>query len=122
MPFKFNFKFKDAKAGAAITVQITPQAESNAVTEVLEDGTVCVRLTAPPLESALQEALAAFLCQILNLKSNQVEIVAGTPLNKLVSLIGVTPSQVDEVMRRLAAETANSERATSRTKGRKGRG
>lgn len=117
MPFKFNFKFKDAKGGAAITVRIEPQAETSAVTDVLDDGTICIRLAVPPVESVIQEALVEFLCQTLKLKPAQVDIVAGTPLNKLVSLIGIAPAVVDETMRRLAEETASA--AEERRSGKK---
>ncbi|MBP7693234.1 MAG: DUF167 domain-containing protein [Anaerolineales bacterium] len=88
--------FKDARTGAAITVKVTPKAKKTGVAGVLEDGTLKIQVTAPAEDGKANAALVAFLAETLGLKPSQVEIVAGlSSERKLISLIGVTPADVD---------------------------
>lgn len=94
--------FKDARTGAAITVKTTAGGPRNRVLEVLEDGTLHIQLAAPAEAGALNAALVEFLAGALGLPAGQVEIVAGLSADrKLISLLGVTPAEVDA---RLTAE------------------
>ena len=88
--------FKDARTGAAITVKVTPKAKKTGVAGALEDGTLKIQVTAPAEDGKANAALVAFLAETLGLKPSQVEIVAGlSSERKLISLIGVTPADVD---------------------------
>ena len=88
--------FKDARTGAAITVKVTPKAKRTAVAGVMDDGTVKIQVTAPAEEGKANAALVEFLAKTLGVKTSQVEIVAGlSSERKLVSLVGVSPADVD---------------------------
>lgn len=92
--------FKDARTGAAITVKVTPRAKKTEVQGVMEDGTVRIRVAAAPEEGAANRALIEFLADRLEIKPNQVEIVAGlSSERKLISLIGVSPAQVEAALK-----------------------
>jgi uncharacterized protein len=98
--------FKDAKSGTAITVKIIPRAKRNEVAGVMEDGSVRIRITAPPVEGAANQALVEFLSELLNIHKNQIEIVAGlTSERKLISLVGIAPQTVEGVLRQAAHST-----------------
>ncbi len=88
--------FKDAKTGAAITVKVTPRARKTDVAGIMDDGTLKVHVAAPPEEGKANAALMNFLSERLGITTNQIEIVAGlSSERKLISLIGVSPADVD---------------------------
>ena len=101
--------FKDARMGAAISVKVIPRAKKNEIAGVMEDGSVRIRLTAPPVEGAANQALVEFLSQLLHIHKNQIEIVAGlSSERKLISLLGISPHSVDSILRQ-AAQTHSGE-------------
>lgn len=91
-----EFKITDAKKGSAFTVHVIPRARKNEIAGRLGDA-IKVRLTAPPVEGKANEALIAFLAEQLDVQKSQVEIVAGkTSRNKMVSVIGLSPIEVEK--------------------------
>ena len=95
-------QFSDARRGAAITVKVTPRAKKTAVAGVMDDGTIKIKIAAPPVDGAANKALIEFLAQALGLPRSQVDIVAGeSSERKLVSLVGISPETVDSVLRGL---------------------
>jgi uncharacterized protein YggU (UPF0235/DUF167 family) len=92
---KRRFRLHDGKSGAAITVRVTPRASRDELSEVLDDGTLKVRLTAPAGDQDLDRALIVFLSGLFGVKPAQLEIVAGTGgVDKLVTITGLDASQV----------------------------
>ncbi len=91
-----EFKITDAKKGSAFTVHVVPRARKNEIAGRMGDA-IKVRLTAPPVEGKANEALIAFLAEQLGVQKSQVEIVAGkTSRNKMVSVVGLSPVEVEE--------------------------
>jgi uncharacterized protein (TIGR00251 family) len=85
-----TFHFHDGKRGVALAVRVTPRARRNEVSAILEDGTVKIRLTAPPVEGKANAALVRFLADILEIPESKVEIVAGqSGRDKLITLMDV---------------------------------
>lgn len=94
-----RFKLHDGKRGAALTVRVTPRARRTEVAEILDDGTLRVRVTAPPVEGKANAALVRFLAEVLEIRSARIEIVAGERgLDKIISITDLT---AQEVQRRL---------------------
>ncbi len=92
-----EFNLHDGKTGAAITVRITPRSSRNEISEILDDGTVKVRLTSQPAEVLLNQALIQFLAQVLEVKPGQLEIVAGNAgHDKLVTITDMDKTEVQE--------------------------
>lgn len=80
----------DGKGGAALAVHVIPRATRNEIVEILNDGTVKIRLKSPPDETKLNENLIQFLSEILDVSAANVEIVAGeSKRRKLVSILGL---------------------------------
>jgi len=95
------FKLHNGERGAALTVRVTPRARRTEVAGILEDGTLRVRVTAPPVEGKANAALVDFLAEVLDVRKSRIEIVAGEKgLDKIISISGM-PAQ--EVQRRLQA-------------------
>jgi uncharacterized protein len=83
-----SFHLHDGKKGAALAVRVTPRARKNEIIEVLNDGTVKIHLTAPPVEGKANEALLKFLAGVLDVPISRLDIVAGaTGRDKLISVI-----------------------------------
>lgn len=84
--------------GALLYLRIQPRASKNEIV-TMEDGSVKVRLTAPPVDGAANEALVAFLADTLGIAKSQVEIISGhTSREKVVRITGVSD---EEIMRLL---------------------
>jgi len=94
-----KFKLHGGKGGSALTVRVTPRARRTEVAEILEDGTIRIRVTAPPVEGRANAALIQFLADALGIRKSRIEIVAGEKgLDKIVS---ITDLSAPEVQRRL---------------------
>lgn len=92
-----KFRLHDGKHGAALTVRVTPRARRNELGGVLEDGTLRVRITAPPTEGKANQALVAFLAEVLDVRKNRIEIVAGQKgLDKILSILEMTSQEVEK--------------------------
>lgn len=100
--------------GGAVTlrVRVTPRASRDGLGGIRE-GALLVRLTAPPVEGAANQALARFLGKALGVAPSSVSVAAGqASRNKLVSvtgvgagevrvrLLGALPAEAAEVVRR----------------------
>jgi len=87
--------------GSALAVRVTPRASSNEIAEVLDDGTVRVRLAAPPTDDEANEALLEFLSEILGVAKSRLDIVAGNiGRDKLISIVDM---DVDTAHQRIVA-------------------
>lgn len=89
--------FSDSRMGSAITVRVTPHARKNEITGILDDGTIKIRLTAPPVDEQANELLIKFLAEILGTAPSNIEIIAGqSSHNKLITILDINTSQVQE--------------------------
>jgi uncharacterized protein len=80
--------------GVLLSVKVQPRASANEIGEALGDE-LRIRVTAPPVEAAANEALLKILAQQLHCPRNRVDIVRGhTSRHKVVKLYGLTPEAV----------------------------
>jgi uncharacterized protein (TIGR00251 family) len=94
---KREFKLHNGKKGAALAIRVTPRAGKNQVAEILSDGTVKIRLTAPPIEGKANEALIKFLAEVLDIPASNIEIIAGGGgRDKLVSILDLDAQTVHQ--------------------------
>jgi uncharacterized protein (TIGR00251 family) len=83
-------------AGLTLRVRVQPRASRDALSGE-RDGALVVRLTAPPVEGAANEALARLLGKALGVAPSAVRVVSGaTARNKLVSVAGVDAATARE--------------------------
>lgn len=89
---------KSAQVAAVISVRIQPRASKNGISR-MEDGSLKIRLTAPPVDGAANEALAKFLSDVLGVSTSQVEIVSGhTGRQKIIRVSGISQESADELL------------------------
>lgn len=84
--------------GALLSVTVVPRA-SRTVMERLPDGTLRVRLAAPPVDGAANTALLRYLADALNLPRSRLTISSGaTSRRKRIAIEGVSDTElVDRV-------------------------
>ncbi len=96
-----KFKLHDGKSGAALTVRVTPRARKTEVAEIMDDGTLRIRVTAPPVEGKANAALIDFLAEALHIRKNRIEIVAGDKgLDKIISITEMSAGEVQKRLQR----------------------
>lgn len=96
-----KFELHDGKKGSALAVRVTPRASRNEIVELLDDGTIKVRIAAPPSDNEANAALIDFLSEILGVPKSRLEIVAGASGRD--KLISVTDMDVETVHQRILA-------------------
>lgn len=95
-----KFVFGQGAGGAALPVKVVPRASKNEIVGIGTDGALKIRVTAPPVEGAANEAVIALLADALDLPKSNIDIVAGfSSTTKLVSIIGVEPATIDQRFR-----------------------
>lgn len=92
-----KFRLHDGETGTALAVRVIPRARKNEMAGVLKDGTIKIRLTSPPIEDRANQALIAFLADLLDLPRARIQIVAGHKgRNKLVAVLGADANAVEK--------------------------
>ena len=83
-----KFNLHDGRKGSALAVRVTPRASRNEIVELLEDGTIKVRIASAPSDNEANEALIVFLSEVLGVPRSRLDIVAGiTGRDKLISVV-----------------------------------
>ncbi len=83
--------------GAALAVRVIPRSRKNQIAEIMSDGTIKIRLTAPPVEGKANQALVEFLSEVLDVPRAKIDIVAGAnSREKLISILDLDAATVQE--------------------------
>lgn len=83
-----KFKLHDGKKGSALAIRVTPRASRNEIVDLLDDGTIKVRIAAPPVDGEANETLIEFLAEILGVPKSRLDIVAGVSgRDKLIAVL-----------------------------------
>jgi len=80
--------------GVRFTVRVQPRA-SRSVVDGVREGVLRIRLTSPPVDGAANEALVAFLAELLDVAKRSVHIVAGA--SSRTKVIEVDAMDTDQV-------------------------
>jgi uncharacterized protein (TIGR00251 family) len=92
-----KFEITSAKRGAAFTVRVVTRAARTEIAGVQEDGTLKIRLTAPPTNGESNVQLIQFLSSRLGVPEKAIEIVAGRDSrDKMLSVEGLTTAELEE--------------------------
>ena len=78
-----------------LAVRVLPRSSRNSIE--WEQETLKVRLTAPPVDGAANEALIALLAERLDLPKRSISIVSGaTGRQKIVEIVGMAEEEVEK--------------------------
>jgi uncharacterized protein len=99
-----KFHLHNGKTGSAVAVRVSPRSRRNEIAEILNDGTVRIRLTASGDEMKINQALVDYLAEILAVPRDRVEIVAGVSgKDKLISILDLDTAEVQSrILRKLS--------------------
>jgi uncharacterized protein len=82
--------------GVQVSVKLQPRASANEIGEALGNE-LRIKVTAPPVDAAANEALVRLLAEHFDCPRNRVELVRGhTSRHKIVKLYGLTAETVLE--------------------------
>ena len=82
--------------GVLLSVKLQPRASLNEIGEPLGNE-LRIKVTAPPVDAAANDALVRLLAERLDCARNQVELVRGhTSRHKVVKIYGVSQREVAE--------------------------
>lgn len=82
------FSVRDTAQGAQFALRVQPRASRTQVAGILGDA-VKLAITAPPVDGKANEAVIAFLSDLLRVPKSSITIVSGeTGRNKLIAVRG----------------------------------
>ena len=85
---------------ATINVRITTRMANDEIHAILEDGTIKIRLTAPPVDGKANRALIKYLSSILQLPPSSLQILSGhISRDKRLLIHGLTQNAVEEKLK-----------------------
>ena len=80
--------------GVLLSVKLQPRASANEIGDALGNE-LRIKVTAPPVDAAANEALVKLLAQHLDCPRNRIELVRGhTSRHKTIKLYGLAPEDV----------------------------
>ena len=86
--------------GVLLSLKLQPRASANEIGEAMGNE-LRIKVTAPPVDSAANEALVGLLAEKLDCARNCVELVRGqTSRHKVIKLRGLT---IEQVLRKLGS-------------------
>jgi uncharacterized protein (TIGR00251 family) len=87
-------------AAVSLAVKLQPRASADEIGEALGDE-LRIKVTAPPVDAAANEALVRLLAETLGCGRNRIELVRGrTSRHKLLRLQGFTAVEIWEKLKR----------------------
>jgi uncharacterized protein len=94
---KREFHLHNGKSGAAISVHLIPRASRNEIVGIMDNGSIKIRLTAPPVDGQANKALIDFLAKMIDIAPSQIEMISGqTSRNKILTILGLDPTTVND--------------------------
>lgn len=71
-----------------LNIRVLPRSSKNEVVGQMADGTLKVKLTAPPVDGAANEALIELLAEYFDTSKSKIKIVRGlTNKNKVIEIL-----------------------------------
>jgi uncharacterized protein (TIGR00251 family) len=90
--------------GVRIVVRVIPRAARTQIAGI-RHGALLIRLAAPPVEGAANEALISFVATVFDVRRSAVTLVSGKrSRDKRIAIDGITPEQLRESLRGLLDE------------------
>ena len=89
---------RETPDGVSLAIKVIPRAGVTKIAGTRE-GRLLIRLAAAPVDGAANDALIAFLCELLKVPARHVSVKTGIQSrNKLVMIAGVTAERVTSVI------------------------
>jgi uncharacterized protein len=90
---------KETPRGCLLPVKVVPRASQNKCVGT-ENGELKIRLQAPPVEGAANDALLEFLAELINRPRSSLRVIKGQKSrHKVVEIRGLKTIQVFEILK-----------------------
>ena len=97
---------RETKDGLSFDIHVNPHASRSQITGITE-GLVKVKVTAPPVEGAANEACLALLSKKLGLRKSQMKISAGARgRKKTILILNISKPDLEQKFQQLAFESS----------------
>jgi uncharacterized protein (TIGR00251 family) len=84
-----------------LTIRVITRAKKNEISGELQDGTVKVRLTAPPVKGKANQALVKLLAEKLEIPASNIKIISGEKRRrKVLQIEGMNQKMARSAIRR----------------------
>ncbi len=91
-----------ADSSCTLILKVTPGAKKNEVIGLLPDGTLRVKIIAPPVEGKANTFLVKWIAELTGIKSAKIEIIHGEKSRtKIIQIEGLSSA---EVMKRILSQ------------------
>jgi hypothetical protein len=102
MPDSPPLDLRETEEGVVLKVSVQPKASRQELSGIRE-GVLRLRLTAPPVEGAANEACRIFLAELFQISKSRVRIIRGhQSRQKWIQIQGMTSETIVQHLRRLA--------------------
>ena len=82
-----------------IEVKVVPRAKKNQISGIMEDGSLKVRVAAPPVDGKANRALIKLLADTLNIPKTDVAIISGLQSRyKTISIEGMSLEEYHQII------------------------
>jgi len=82
-----------------IEVKVVPRAKKDQISGIMEDGSLKIRLAAPPVDGKANRALIKLLAGILKIPKKDIAIISGLQSrNKTISIEGMSLEEYHQVI------------------------
>jgi len=82
-----------------IKVKVVPRAKKNHISGIMEDGSLKVRVAAPPVDGKANRALIKLLADTLKIPKTDVAIISGLQSrNKTISIEGMSLEEYQQII------------------------
>jgi len=87
---------RNSNQGITLKIHVIPRAKLNEIMEILPDGSVKIRLAAPPVEGKANQILLKFLADLFDVPVARIEIIRGDKSRrKLIFIRDIDSNTVD---------------------------
>jgi len=88
----------DNETGCLVSLKVIPRASRNQIVGIVQ-GAFKLKLQAPPVDGAANEAVLEFLSEVLRRPKSSLALVAGhQSRHKRVSVLGITAAETMELL------------------------
>lgn len=92
--------WRDEKGESTLVLRVTPRASRNEITQILTDGSIKIKITAPPVEGKANETLIRYLADVLDVPLSHVTIVTGhSGRDKRIHILGMDEAAAQQRIR-----------------------
>lgn len=90
---------------AFLTVKVMPRSSENSISEIQSDGTLKIKLSAPPVDGKANAALILLFAEFLDVKKSEIEIISGHSSRlKIVRINGKSQEVVNQAIYKMNSE------------------